>query len=556
MADVYVGAPLNQNPTSGEMFRIFIHAFSSATYGVNVRLVGNVTPNQSTGQLTAVVAQNPQQPFEHFIVKIDGGPHGALTSPYTCGPHQTNADFTPWGTPEVSNAAAQSEFELTNAPDGGACAKTLADRPLDPEYSAGTTNPKAGAYSPFELHLKRRDGQQEFRKIDVTLPPGMSAKLAGVDYCPEANIAAAATRSGNEELANPSCPAGSLVGDVTIKAGSGADPFTDDKGKAYFAGPYKGAPVSLAMIVPAVAGPYDLGTDVVRTALNINPETTVVNAVSDPIPFMLGGVKLDIRSIDVNLNRNSYTINPTNCSAFGITANISGGGANPNDEAAWSTVTRNNPFTATDCNALKFKPKFSVKILGGKKATKRRSHPKLQAILQGRSGDANVARTAFTLPKTTILDQSNIKTICTRVQLSANSCPKGSVYGHAKATSPLLSGAAEGPGLPDLVQQQAPGPAGRPQGPGQHPPPRSDLVQGRQAEDHVPHGSRPAGQEVHAGNERRQQGPADQHLEPLRQEAEGSAQHQSPEREAAEEQQASAQDPVRQVEEEGQEVEA
>jgi hypothetical protein len=456
--NVYVGAPLNQNPTSGEMFRIFIHAFNTR-YGVNVRLVGNVTPNQSTGQLTAVVAKNPQQPFEEFIVHVDGGPHGALTSPYTCGPHQTNADFTPWGTPEVANAAAQSAFELTSAPGGGACAKTLADRPLDPGYTAGTTNPKAGAYSPFELHLTRRDGQQEFRKVEVTLPPGMAAKLAGVDYCPEANIAAAATRSGNEELANPSCPAGSLVGDVTIKAGSGADPFTDDKGKAYFAGPYNGAPLSLIMIVPAVAGPYDLGTDVVRTALNINPETTVVTAVTDNVPFMLGGVKLDIRSIDVNLNRNSYTINPTNCSAFGITANISGGGANPNDPATWSTVTRNNPFTATDCNALKFKPKFSVKILGGKKATKRRSHPKLQAILQGRSGDANVARTAFTLPKTTILDQSNIKTICTRVQLSANSCPKGAVYGHAKATSPLLAGALKGPvyltsssnKLPDLL---------------------------------------------------------------------------------------------------------
>ena len=440
------------------MFRIFIHAFDTR-YGVNVRLVGNVTPNQSTGQLTAVVAKNPQQPFEEFIIHIDGGPRGVLTSPYTCGPHQTSATFTPWGTPEVADKTVQSEFTLNSAPGGGACPNTLADRPFDPGYTAGTTNPKAGAYSPFELHLLRPDGQQEFRKIEVTLPPGMAAKLAGVDYCPEANISAAPTRSGKEELANPSCPANSLVGDVTIKAGSGANPFTDDKGKAYFAGPYKGAPVSLVMIVPAVAGPYDLGTDVVRTALNVNPETTVVTAVSDDVPFILGGVKLDIRSIDVNLNRNSYTINPTNCSPFGVTANISGGGGNPNDPASWSTVTKNNPFTATDCNALKFKPKFSAKILGGKKATKRRSHPKLQAILQGRSGDANVARAAFTLPKTTILDQSNIKTICTRVQLSANSCPKGSVYGHAKATSPLIDGALKGPvyltssnnQLPDLL---------------------------------------------------------------------------------------------------------
>ncbi len=304
----------------------------------------------------------------------------------------------------------------------------------------------------------RPDGQQEFRKLNVTLPPGMSAKLAGLTYCPEASITAAALRSGKEEQATPSCPANSLVGEVTIKTGSGADPFTAP-GKVYFAGPYKGAPVSLVFITPAVAGPYDLGDVVVRTALNVEPETGVVNAVSDEIPWILDGVKLDIRTIDINVNRNSYTINPTNCSPFGVTATISGGGGNPDDEAAWSTVTKNNPFTATDCNALKFKPKFSAKILGGKKATKRRQHPKLQAILQGRTGDANVARTAFTLPKTTILDQSNIKTICTRVQLAAKSCPKGSVYGHAKATSPLIEGPLKGPvyltsssnKLPDLL---------------------------------------------------------------------------------------------------------
>jgi hypothetical protein len=455
---VYAAEPLNQVPTSGEMFRIFIHAFNTR-YGVNVRLLGNIFTNQSTGQVTALVDNNPQQPFTSFRVNIDGGPHGALTSPYTCGPHQSNADYTPWGTPEVKNASAQSQFELSTAPGGGPCANTLGQRPFNLGYNAGTTNPKAGAYSPFELHLVRPDGQQELRRLSVTLPPGMSAKLAGLSYCPEASITAAASKSGKEEQAAPSCPGSSLVGGVTIKAGSGADPYTAP-GKVYFAGPYKGAPVSLVFITPAVAGPYDLGNVVVRTALNIEPETGVVNAVSDEIPWILGGIKLDIRTIDININRDSYTINPTNCSPFGVTAAISGGGSNPDNEAAWSTVTKNNPFTATDCNALKFKPKFSAKILGGKKATKRRQHPKLQAVLQGRfPGDANVARTAFTLPKTTILDQSNIKTICTRVQLSSNSCPSRSVYGHAKATSPLIEGALKGPvyltsssnKLPDLL---------------------------------------------------------------------------------------------------------
>ncbi len=468
--DVYVGEPKSRDPQSGEEFRILVEA-KEEEEGLDARLVGNVKANPSTGQLTAIFNEQevgelagelpeglPQVPFTSVRIHFDKA-KAVLTSPPTCSPATTTGEMTPWARPDETVKISSEPFTLSTDPNGGSCPKTLAERKFDPGFKAGTINPQAGAYSPFELHLTRSDGQQEFRKIDVTLPPGMAAKLAGVSYCPEASITAAATKSGNEELTAPSCPASSQVGDVTIKSGSGAAPFVDDNGKAYFAGPYKGAPVSLVFIVPAVAGPYDLGTDVVRTALNVEPETTVVHAVSDEVPFMLGGVKLDIRSIDVNLNRSSYVINPTNCSPFGVIGAISGGGGNPNDPAAWATVTKNSPFTATDCNALKFKPKFSAKILGGKRATKRRQHPKLQAILQGRTGDANVARAAFTLPKTTILDQSNIKTICTRVQLSSSTCPKGSVYGHAKATSPLIEGPLKGPvyltsssnKLPDLL---------------------------------------------------------------------------------------------------------
>ena len=368
------------------MFRIFIHAFNTR-YGVNVRLVGNVFPEPEHRPADRGRRQKPAAAVQAFIIHINGGPKGALTSPVHLRAASDERGLHPVGNPRIANKTAQSEFTLNNAPGGGACPKTLADRPFDPGYTAGTTNPKAGAYSPFELHLlaARRRSRSSARSTS-TLPPGMAAKLAGVDYCPEANIAAAATRSGKEELANPSCPANSLVGDVTIKAGLGREPVHRRQGKAYLAGPYKGAPVSLVVRSSRRSpGPYDLGTDVVRTALNVDPETTDVNAVSDDVPFILGGVKLDIRSIDVNLNRNSFTLNPTNCSAVRDHRDISGGGGNPNDPAAWSTVTKNNPFTATDCNALKFKPKFSAKILGGKKATKRRAHPKLQAILQGRT---------------------------------------------------------------------------------------------------------------------------------------------------------------------------
>jgi hypothetical protein len=455
--DVYVAQPIpNEPPSSGNQFRIFIHAFNTR-YGVNVRLIGNIFPNLQTGQLTAVVPDNPQAPFNSFKVHLNGGPRGALTSPGACGPHAVTGLFTPWSRPneEVPRSA---EFSLATAPGGGPCAKTLAERPFNPGYSARPRSSKAGAFSPFELHVSRPLGDQELKRIDVDLPPGMVAKLKGVDYCPEASIDAAAKQSGGAALANPACPASSRVGSSGADTGSG-QPFHVE-GTVYLAGPYKGAPVSLVFVTPAVAGPYDLGTVVVRVALNVDPETAEVHSVSDPIPDVFGGVKLDIRNIDVSINRSKFTLNPTTCrQAFQIAAGIFGGGGNPLNPANWFEVKRSSDFRATECRKLKFKPKFTARILGGENQTHRAANPKFRAILKARKGDANVARASFILPRATILDQAHIRTICTRVQLAADECPKKAIYGNAKATSPLLKGKLKGPvyltssnnELPDLL---------------------------------------------------------------------------------------------------------
>lgn len=454
--DVYVGQPLNNDPSSGDQFRIFLHAFNTR-YGVNVRLIGHVFPNLQTGQLTVVVPENPQAPFNSFRVNIDGGPKGVLSSPFTCGPHTTTATFNSWSRPN-EDVVDTSETSQTNAPGGGPCPKTLAERPFAPGFTAGTQNPKAGAYSALEMHIVRPPGDQELKRIDVTLPKGMAAKLRGVDYCPEDRIAAAAGSSGAGEVANPSCPASSLVGTISTRAGTGATPLQVG-GKAYLAGPYKGAPISLVMVTPAVVGPYDVGTLVVRTALNVDPETAVVHAVSDPIPDVFGGVRLDVRSIDVSIDRQGYTVNPTSCDAQQFTGELYGGGGDPSNPDAWLKFTKNEPFQTTDCKALKFKPSFKAIILGGKNQTKRLAHPKFRAVFKTRSGDANTARAALVLPKATILDQGHIGTVCTKPRLAADTCPKRSVYGNAEATSPLLKGklkgrvylSPSGRELPDLV---------------------------------------------------------------------------------------------------------
>jgi hypothetical protein len=456
---VYVAQPLSNNPSSGEQFRVFLHVFSER-FGVNVRLIGHVFPNLQTGQLTAVVDENPQATFRTFKIHIDGGARGALTTPNTCGPHTTVAKLEPWSAPgTVKEPLPTSSFNLTSSPGGGPCPQTLAERPFNLGYAAGTQGSKAGKFSPFEFHLTRPDGAQEIRQVNANLPPGMIAKLKGVKYCPQESIDAAAAHSGNAELASPSCPSSSLVGTVGADAGSGPAPF-HTTGKVYLAGPYKGAPISMVFVTPAVAGPYDLGTVVVRAAINVDPETAEIHAVSDPIPFIVGGVKLDLRSIDVSINRKNFTLNPTTCrQAFPVASSIFGGGANPADPASWFEAKQSSPFRATNCKALGFKPKFYARIFGGKNQTQRAKNPKFRAILDARGGDANVRRAAFILPRATILDQSHIKTICTRVQLAANECPKKSIYGNAKATSPLLDKPLKGPvyltssshELPDLL---------------------------------------------------------------------------------------------------------
>jgi hypothetical protein len=439
---VYIGEPLKNGPgvsSSGEQFRIFIHA-TSARYGVNVRLIGKIIPNSATGQITALVEDNPQATFSNFRLHLNGGPRGTLTSPNTCGPNRTTTLMTPWsGNPDQNTPS--STFNLTTYPGGGPCPKTLAARPFAPGYTAKSDSAKAGAYSPFRVHIARPDGQQELKVVDVTLPKGLTGKLAGIPYCSEAQLAAAAAASGKAEAASYSCPAASLIGDTSTRAGSGPAPLTLP-GKAFLAGPYKGAPLSMAVVTPGVAGPYDVGTVVVRVALKVNPETAQINAVSDSIPHVFGGVKLDIRSIDVSVDRPSFMLNPTNCNAGATSGTINGGGANPASPAAFSAYPVSAPYQAVECNKLAFKPKLFTRLYG---PTKRAKNPRIRAILEARKGDANLSRAALTLPHSLFLDQSHIRTVCTRVQLADKACPKGSIYGHAEAKTPLLDKKLKGP---------------------------------------------------------------------------------------------------------------
>jgi hypothetical protein len=421
-----------------------------------VRLIGEVKADPVTGRLTAVFDDPahgglPQVPFSSFSLQFDGA-KGVLTSPPTCGPNTTTSTMTAWAGNKVANPS--SSFTLTNAPGGGACAKTMAERPFGPAFNAKPASDNPLDFTSFAARIVRPDGQQELKGVNVTLPPGATAKLAGVPYCTAKDIADAASRPGENEQKNPSCPAGSQIGVATVEAGSGKNPISID-GKAYLSGPYKGAKISLVVITPAIAGPFDLGTVVVQVALNLNPETAQINPVAE-LPHVFGGAKLSIRSVFVNVNRKNFALNGTNCRQNATTGTLLGGGADPNNPATFSSDPVSSPFQLKGCGRLDFRPRLGLRLYG---KTHRASNPKLRAVLMARPGDANIARASVALPHALFLDQASLAKVCTRVKFAANQCPKSSVYGFAKAETPLLGKPLEGPvflrssehELPDLV---------------------------------------------------------------------------------------------------------
>ena len=478
--NVYVGPQESRDPESGKEFQIYVHAVSDR-YGVDLRLVGNVAANAKTGQLTAYFDDPPkdvfrggnegngggpnkdniphglpQVPFTNFKISIDGGQKAALSSPPTCGPNKTTSDITPWSAEFGGKSASpSSEFSLAKLPGGADCPKTLGERPFSPGFSAQPKSDEAGAFTPFMAQVTRPAGQQELKGLDVTLPPGATAKLAGVSYCPEEAIAAAGGRSGAQEQSKPSCPDDSKIGVATVEAGTGDSPLKIG-GIAYLAGPYEGAPLSVVVITPAIAGPFDLGNVVVRVPLFVDPETAQVHTRTDALPDVYGGTKLDIRSVFLNLNRKEFTLNGTNCDKAATAGVIKGGGSDPTSPAAYSSFAVSDPFQAKNCDKLGFKPKLKIRLFG---KTKRAKHPKLRAVLKARPGDANIARASVALPHALFLDQASLGTVCTRVQFAASQCPKKSIYGYARAITPLLSKPLEGPvylrssnnTLPDMV---------------------------------------------------------------------------------------------------------
>jgi hypothetical protein len=429
-----IDSPISADPLTGGIFlaqppdpfkgALAIYSVAEAD-GVLIKLTGNIALNPTTGQLTTTFANTPQLPFSHFILNFFSGPRATLATPESCGTDTATSDMQPWSSPGTGpDKTPSASFAISSGCVSG----------FSPSFTAGITSPQAGAFSSFGLSFSRSDTDQELSGLSVTLPPGVLAKLAAVAECSEAQIAHARSNTGAAEQASPSCPATSQVGTAATGAGPGSDPLFLP-GEVYLTGPYAGAPYGLAVVVPAVAGPFDLGTVVVRQALFVDPTDAHVTVRSDPFPSILQGIPLRLRRVDVLLDRANFTVNPTSCNATQVMGTLtSTAGANANVGSR---------FQVGGCRTLGFNPKLAIS-LSGKGKTHSGNHPTLTANLTPHSGQANIASARVTLPLSLALDPRNSQRVCSfsvaqAVQTGAPGCPANTIVGTASATTPLLS---------------------------------------------------------------------------------------------------------------------
>jgi hypothetical protein len=432
---VYLGVPASGS-VSAPPYTIYLLAEG---YGLSIRLAGTVSPDPATGQLTTTFDENPPLPFDDLKLDFFGGPRAALMTPPACGSYTTTSQLVPYSSAVA--ATPSSSFQTSFDGNGAACPNPL---PFGPSFSAGSTNTTAGGFGSFVLNVSRPDGEQALSGISLTMPPGLSGMLSSVALC------------GEPLAAQGSCPASSQIGTATAGAGPGSEPFYAS-GPVYLTGPYRGAPFGLSVAIPAVAGPFDFGTVVVRSAIYVDPHTAQITVVSDPLPQMVdtsqtdSGVPVDLQSVSVDIDRPGFIFNPTSCNPTSVNGTL---GSNQGASEAVSS-----PFQVGGCQGLAFKPSFAVSTQA---KTSKLDGASLDVKVAASPGQANIAKVDVSLPMQLPSRLSTLQKACTEAQFAANpaGCPAGSIVGAATAHTPVLNDPLTGPAIlvshggaafPDLV---------------------------------------------------------------------------------------------------------
>lgn len=410
---LYLGGP-GSGSITGPPYTMYLDA-ESARYGISVRLKGEVFPNEATGQLTTVFNELPEQPFSNAILHFKEGALAPVANPLACATGAATAILSPY-----SETGAKA---LSSAPTFSGCTNPLG---LVPAQSTSISDTNAGANTAFTFNLERPEGNQYLSKMSTVLPKGLVGTVPAVEQCAE------------PQASQGSCASGSQIGTATVLAGSGPTPYSFT-GPVYFTGPYNGAPYGLSIAVPAVAGPFNLGTVVTRASVNVQQYSGQV-VVSTTLPRIVKGVPMRIRKITVAVTKAGFMRNPTSCSALSTESAVTGYVPGSTES---STVSAKSPFQAGNCTALAFKPSF-----GAKSAAKvsKANGASLETTLNMPSGQSNVKSVLVQLPKQLVSRLTTLNKACLAAAFENNpySCPPGSFVGGVRATTPVLPGKLTG----------------------------------------------------------------------------------------------------------------
>lgn len=395
-------ATQNDNPF-GSLVALYIAAKGP---GFWVKLPGKIDLDQTTGRITATFDNTPQLPFSRMRVAFQGGSQAPMATPDRCGTFYTHVEITSW----ASSTPVSSDSPMTINQNCG-------PKALAPSFTAGTTNPMAGQYSPFTFTATRLDGMPAIQQVTSVLPAGLLADIGSVPQCDPVPANAGF------------CPAESRIGSTSVLSGPGAAPLPL-KGNVYLTGPYKDAPFGLSIAVPTAgqAGPFDLGVVVVRAGLYVDRTDAHVTVKTDPLPTIIQGIPLRLRQLNVTMDRPKFMFNPTSCEPQTIFANFQALGGGSSDQTAI--------LHPGGCGDLDLNQKLSFK-LKGKNSTKDGTSPSVDATLTDIGGGANLDKVEVKLPLALALEPENAQDLCKPEERVALKCPKGSIVGTATARSVL-----------------------------------------------------------------------------------------------------------------------
>jgi hypothetical protein len=411
---IYLGGP-ESGPITGPPYVIYLDA-ESKRYGVSVRIKGETIPNEATGRVTTVFNENPEQPFTKASLHFGRGALTAIANPLTCGSAVSNATFVPYTTPEGATKAAMSAFTPTGCPN---------PIPFAPTQSTSNQTTTAGGNTSYTFSLTRPEGHQYLSQVKTTLPAGLVGQIPKATQCTEA------------QATSNTCPATSQIGTASAISGSGPTPFTFGGGAVYLTGPYHGAPFGLSIVVPAVAGPFNLGPVTTRATINVDPYTARVTTTAT-LPTIVKGIPTRLRGVTVSINKQGFLLNPTSCSPLATESTIT--------STFGATQSLSSPLQLTACNALKFKPAFKAKTSA---RTSKANGASLETTLNEVPGNANVKSVKVQLPIALPSRLTTLQKACPAATFESNPfhCPGGSFVGGARANTPTLPDKLKGPAI-------------------------------------------------------------------------------------------------------------